>query len=533
VFRLAEPLINRSLSLASPRPGGSGPSVAPVYGFVLVVLLASIVGGLLAALLPLTLSLAAAVILIGLLVIAHFRQLVGRSLAPAGSAAARSVAAEGSIAKLHSLHDSTAAETGLDLEDRSFRLSRGLYYLGVLCIGQLVFRRGASITLSDVFFFFSLVTTLAVIALERRRVEIRLPRLLLLGVFLFAVGGLVSSFGTEVPRQSIIVILKLTYVTAVWFWLGTVVLRRRAHIYAAIALWVASAALNGVGALVQRFQGDVIPGGTVNWGRMTGFTANVNDLGGITAVAIVPALVLLMVLSKRSHAFFLSMAGVILVSMGLVLSGSVGSLAAAAVACALWFGSHPARLQRVLTIAAAGLALVALYSAQSSPDSQSVVQRLTRFGTGSPDDPDRTLGSRVDTYRGAIDRITGNPFVGVGLDPENNQINDHPVHNILIGTWFQTGIIGLAGMVLIFLAGLRSARASIFSARSFEERAVGVGLAASLVAFIVFLMSEPALFTRYGWVAFALLMALRAVQVTAPQPALARRKAILAEPSAV
>jgi hypothetical protein len=88
-------------------------------------------------------------------------------------------------------------------------------------------------------------------------------------------------------------------------------------------------------------------------------------------------------------------------------------------------------------------------------------------------------------------------------------------------------------MVLIFLAGLRSARASIFSARSFEERAVGVGLAASLVAFIVFLMSEPALFTRYGWVAFALLMALRAVQVTAPQPALARRKAILAEPSAV
>jgi len=535
MFRPRERPINRTLPTNRPWSRSRSANAAPVYGFFVFVIVVSVASGLTAAVLRPMLSLVAVLVLVGLLVIAYIRQLVGPNLALTSATAAPSLRTNHVVSKFHSRQPFGVLEERLDRETGVRRLPRVLYYLGVLFIGQLTFRHRASVTLSDVFFFLSFVTMLGRIALERRRIEVSLPPLLLVGVFLFAIGGLISSFGTEVPQQSVVVIVKLIYVTVVWFWLGTVVLRRLEHVYTALALWVASAALNGAGALAQRFLGDVIPGGTVNWGRMTGFTANVNDLGGITSIALVPALVLLMVLAKGSRSLFLSMAGVILVSTGLLLSGSVGSLAAAAVACALWFGSHRARLQRVLAIAAAGLALIALYSAQSSPDSQSVVQRLTRFGTGSPDDPDRTLGSRVATYHGALARISSNPVVGVGLDPENNQINDHPVHNIVIGTWFQTGIVGLTGMVLIFVAGLRTARASILRAGSLEERAVALGLTASLVAFIVFLMSEPALFTRYGWVSMALLMALHAVQVTASRPAavLAPREPILAQPSLV
>jgi O-antigen ligase len=403
--------------------------------------------------------------------------------------------------------------------DNDFRFARILYYFGLLFIGQLTLRRGASLTLSDVFFLFSFLITISTLALQRRQIDLRLPRLLLAGIFLFVVGGLISSFDAEAPRQSIVILAKLAYVTVIWFWLGTVILRRRVHVLIAIVLWVTSAALDGVGAIAQRLAGHVILGGAVNWGRMTGFTANVNDLGGVTCIALVPALMLMISLSKKSGTMFLSGLGLFLIAAGLVFSGSVGSLVAAAVALTLWFGSHPTRLQRLLALVAAVAAMAALYSAQNSPESQSVVQRITRFGTGSPDDPHRTLGSRLDTYRAALDRIAANPFIGVGLDPENRQAAKHPVHNIVIGSWFQVGILGLTGMFLIFLAGFSTAKSSILAAHSFDERALAVGLTSAFAAFITFLMSEPALFTRYGWVTVALLIALRATQVSSLHPA--------------
>jgi len=402
--------------------------------------------------------------------------------------------------------------------DDEFRFARILYYFGLLFIGQLTLRRGASLTLSDVFFFFSFLITISTLVLQRRQIDLRLPRLLLAGILLVVVGGLISSFDAEAPRQSILVLVKLTYVTVIWFWLGSVILRRRSHVLTAICFWVTSAALDGLGAIVQRLAGHVILGGQVNWGRMTGFTANVNDLGGVTCIALVPALMLMISLSKRPATMFLSGLGFMLIAAGLVLSGSVGSLLAAAVAVTLWFGSHPMRLQRLLALVIAVAAMAALYSVQNSPDSQSVVQRITRFGSGSPDDPDRTLGSRLDTYREAVDRIGANPFIGVGLDPESPQATtQHPVHNIVIGSWFQAGILGLTGMFFIFLAGLRTARSTILAAQSFDERALAVALTAAFAAFTTFLMSEPALFTRYGWVTFALLIALRSTQAVSLQ----------------
>jgi O-antigen ligase len=488
--------------------------------------------GIVAATRP-TFSLGLTILLLGILAVAYVRTLVGRSSAPPLSRLA-STSSQPRLSPSESAQ--VPRQSGREGErgekDSEFRFARILYYFGLLFIGQLTFRRGASVTLSDVFFLFSFLITASTLALQRRRIELRLPRLLLAGIFLFAVGGLISSFDAEAPRQSIMILVKLAYVTVIWFWLGTVILHRRNHVLTAIVLWVMSAALDGVGAIVQRLVGDVIPGGEVIWGRMTGFTANVNDLGGVTCIALVPALMLMVSLSKRSATILLSGLGLVLVAAGLVLSGSVGSLVAAAVAMTLWFGSHPTRPQRLLALVAAAVAMFALYSAQNSPESQSVGQRITRFGSGSPDDPNRTLGSRLDTYRAALDRIAADPFVGVGLDPESGQADQHPVHNIVIGSWFQTGILGLTGIFFIFLAGIRTAKSSILAAHSFDERAVAIGLTSAFAAFIMFLMSEPALFTRYGWVTVALLIALRATQVTSLHPSLdpARDHLGLAQP---
>jgi O-antigen ligase len=130
------------------------------------------------------------------------------------------------------------------------------------------------------------------------------------------------------------------------------------------------------------------------------------------------------------------------------------------------------------------------------------------------------LWSRVDTYRAASDRIIANPFTGVGLDSESATIGTAEPHNLVIGTWFKAGFLGLAGLVLVLLAIFSAARATLRGAASVDEQMLGLALLCSFLAFLVYTMSAPILFTRYGWAPAALLLALRAIQIrrAAPHP---------------
>ena len=88
----------------------------------------------------------------------------------------------------------------------------------------------------------------------------------------------------------------------------------------------------------------------------------------------------------------------------------------------------------------------------------------------------------------------------------------------MIGVWFKAGFIGLAGVVLLLVAILSVARATIREAASVDEQMLAVALLCSFVAFLVFSMSAPVLYTRYGWAPAALLVALRAVQIRRTTP---------------
>ena len=118
----------------------------------------------------------------------------------------------------------------------------------------------------------------------------------------------------------------------------------------------------------------------------------------------------------------------------------------------------------------------------------------------------------------AIARIEENPFVGVGLDlnsvtrPFGVEAFEYDVHNLVIGLWYKTGLLGLAGILLALLAIFRSGWAAILGSRSAGESRVAIALGCSLVAFVVFSMTAPILFTRFGWIAAALVLALRGVQ---------------------
>jgi O-antigen/teichoic acid export membrane protein/O-antigen ligase len=398
-------------------------------------------------------------------------------------------------------------------DDDDFRLARILYYAGFVTLGQLTLRYAAVGTLSDLLFFFSFASAASLLAIYRRQVAIPLPPLLIYGLLIFSLGALASTFSSLAPNASIAVVVRLVVLTTAWFWVGTIVLRRPRHIVTAAALWVASAALNGIGAIAQlSIDPNIIPGGYVHWGRVTSFTANVNDLGGIAACALIPALMLGMRRSRNSVYTLAAYAGLLLSATGLVLSGSIGALIAAAVGALLWIAATPRLPARAFVFFCVALVgALSLLHFQESKDAPTAPARFERV-TGAPTDPNATLWSRVETYRVAIDRIRANPFTGVGLDSESSTIGTTEPHNLVIGLWFKAGFFGLAGVLLVLGAIFSAARATLRDASSVDEQMLALALLCSFLAFIVFSMSGPVLYTRYGWAPAALLLALRAVQ---------------------
>ena len=89
---------------------------------------------------------------------------------------------------------------------------------------------------------------------------------------------------------------------------------------------------------------------------------------------------------------------------------------------------------------------------------------------------------------------------------------EYDVHNLILGIWYKTGVLGLAGLLLALLAILRSGWTAILESRSASESRVAIVLLSSFVAFVVFTMTAPVLFTRFGWMPAALVLALRSVQ---------------------
>jgi O-antigen/teichoic acid export membrane protein/O-antigen ligase len=423
-----------------------------------------------------------------------------------------------------------AAEDGFDVPRR-------LYYGGVLLLGLVTLRVFGQVTFSDLLFLASFLFACAELVILRRRVPVKLPFLLLMGVALFSLGGLLSTFESYEALKSIAVIARLVFLAVFWLWLGTIVLRRPEHITRAIACWVMSAALCGAGAIVQLVIGDVIPNAGIDGGRATGFTGHPNDLGALTAIAFVPALMLASRprISAASRALFYSL--LLLVAAGLILSVSIGALIAAACAVFVWLVFQRPSVHSVLALATLAACLVALLTLQSMRGAPDPLERFETATSTSSQEGVVQVGSvhqRIGTYQIAIERIKEDPFVGVGLDlysvtrPFGVEAYEYDVHNLVIGLWYKTGLFGLVGMLLALLAIARSGWTAISESISRSERTVAVALGSSVVAFVVFAMTAPILFTRLGWISAALVLALRAVQqerIAAVEPAPAPRDA--------
>jgi len=398
--------------------------------------------------------------------------------------------------------------------DRSdpFAAPRLFYYLGIVTISQLTFRLPGGFTVSDIFFFVSLLLAATLVLSTRTTLRDVIPKSgLWIGALMLTAGGLIASFAADHQLTSIATLLRLVYLTAIWFVLGAVVLVHRRHVEKAVWLWVISAAFTGLAALAQYMFGDIIPSTHVFFGRMTGFTQHVNDLGGVTSIALAPAAILALRRSggpKRLAA----VACVCLIAVGLLLSGSVGGMAAAGIATVVLVAATRAAGRLLVVLALIGLVGMAAFAVSTGND---VVTPLKRFAaaTGSEGTQRDTLGLRVTTFKEAWRLIRADPFVGIGLGPENGTLRSgFEVHNMLLNPWLEAGLLGAAGMFLILSSVAGLVRRAARRAESRAEWHLTVSLGAACVALVAFGMGAPVLFQRYGWVSVALVIAMVASQ---------------------
>jgi O-antigen/teichoic acid export membrane protein/O-antigen ligase len=413
-----------------------------------------------------------------------------------------------------------AEEVSSRRSESEFRVSRALYYLGLAFLALLTFRAAGQVTYSDVLFLLSFLLACAELIVARRRVPMVLPFLLLLGMALFSFGALLSTFYAYDAFKSTAIVARVIFLTVFWFWLGTVVLTRREHVTKAMTVWVASAALCGAAGAVQLLAENAIPlAGTVQFGRVTGFTGHPNDLGGLSAVAFIPALMLAARRGISPVQRLFSYTCLLFLGGGLILSGSVGGLFAALAATFVWFAFQRMSPESVLVFAAVGVCVIGGVTVQALRGAPTPLERFDRVtSTSSTVDGAGTLESRVETYRVAAAEIKEHPFVGVGLDlvsttrPFGVASYGNEVHNIVVGTWYKAGLFGLAGILIALFAISRVGWIAAVNSKSEAEQRVAVALLCSVVAFVAFAMTAPVLYSRYGWISAALLLALRAVQ---------------------
>lgn len=391
-------------------------------------------------------------------------------------------------------------------KNSSYRIPRFFFYLGLLTIGQTVIRPALSFTVSDWFFLFSFLFTMSE-SLLRKNIESRFPPLMICGLFLFTIGGILSSIFATFPLFSFIGLIKYLYLIGIWFWLGTVLLKKTDQIRTAIVLWTSSAALSGFSAFVQLIGDDIIPTATPILSRMAGLTEHVNELGGLTSIALIPAIMMLILSSKNIFYFVYSWMCTIFIAVGLLLSVSISGIIALLVSLLVWFFLCRFTLKILLITIISTILFFTAISIQSSYEGVSILSRIyeiSNYGFGL-----YTLQSRVDTYSAAWEIIRNNPLLGVGLGPDVGLTETgYAVHNVLLLNWFQSGFFGFMGMLMILGSIALEACKGIKDPRRKRQQILNISLFSSYIAFIVLGIVQPIYYNRFGWISAALLLAL-------------------------
>jgi O-antigen ligase len=480
--------------------------------------------GLAAGALPLVGTVGLGVLGLGLLAALLFRRSLRSRPSPNRPQLRTGKFASGEIGRFTDEADTPAS-------DRILRIPRILFYLGSLTLTEASWRPAAGLTVSEIFFLLALgVTGIAVLA---GRPSARVPQGLIIGVAIFALGGAISSIGAESTTSSASQTLQGIYVFLLWVWTGATVLRTRQQVIVALGCWTFSSALNGFAALLQ-VMGISLLGGALEGSRATGLTDHPNDLGAACAIALIPALMLATTRLPgpsrpggwRMRPIRWCLLG--LTAIGVILSASVGAMFAGLIAILVWLLAPavraPGRLAVVVALAVSIAGLTLAGGAVTSPAKR--FEDVTRNGV-SPDSGSGTI--RLKIVRRAWPRIESNPIVGKGLDSGGSSVNvishgtiaSYQVHGGPISVWYQAGIFGLVGILIVVWTLLQGAWRTL-GAGDQTDMLIGLSIIAAFIAFLVNAMTTPFVLQQYGWFTAVMLLAWRLRREGLPETAPSR-----------
>lgn len=388
-----------------------------------------------------------------------------------------------------------ALRTGWDLRHRDAAAGVAFVLFCVaLLLSSLTTFRFAGFTLGD----FLLVGSLAFTIVSRfqRQAPLRVSSSSFWIAILLSIGGLLASLNADSIGGSLTVLARLLLVALILPWQGAYLIENWSRLRTSLGFFAAGGAICGAGTLIQAVLGpNVIPGTEVtNAARFPGFAQHVSDTGGITAVALVLSITLLVsAKGTLAHGFYaLCILGS---TIGLVLSGSVSGLVAAAIGLlvlVLW-GNLRARYLLLLAALTYVVAVVAT-AIQSTTGALDPFARFQQTLGQSEQGRYATADSRFNTYVEAVESFVSRPFSGAGLDLASSYVNGgFPAHNILIASAYQGGVFVAIGLIAAFLRPFRGQWV-------LQTRRTAVAQSLAIVAVAaIFAMTAPSMYNRYFW----------------------------------
>lgn len=403
-------------------------------------------------------------------------------------------------------------------------LPQKLAWLGLATLGLNVVRVG-EFAVSDMIFFL-LTAVLVVKLLNGDRSGLisssgrRGSQFVLGGSIILLTAGVVSSFVSFDIGGSLLVVVRLGYLTLLWFWVIRAVCPDRRALNVLVGGWRFGLLLTtAIGILAQV---GLLNVGTENAeGRQTAFFTHYNDFGGYLAIGL-PLLVL--GIPRRTDQTLRREMTTRVVGTGVVLyavstSGSISSLITAAVSVAvvvaamLLMPTRRTTRRSALTPLAVGVVALAGGALLVTSDLP-VFERIDRYSSG-----DAYVQNSVDT-RGeltdlAINQLDSRMIVGIGMDKRSTpQVLDISsdigggIHSMYLKTLVEAGLIALIGLILVLYATVRCGVLLVRNTRGSPLYPIAVGCLASAAAALFFALFGPILIQRYFWLPMAMIGAL-------------------------
>lgn len=388
-------------------------------------------------------------------------------------------------------------------------LPRMFFYLGLVTVAQTALRPADFVTLSDLFFFISLLLALFELTV-RRELDVTVPGLFLAGLACIFIGGVISGSLSDAPGSSFISLSKYLYLLSLWFWLSALVIRNVSQVQTAIICWLLSVAVTSIGAILQAGWIDTISHVGPGPGRMTGLTQHVNDLGGAACIATVPALMLASRSANNPGHKTGAIGLLVFILLGLILSVSITGVVAASGSILIWLYMQNDKRQYLYVLMLVAALIFVLVPLVVHYGVVSVIERvgqLVEYGAANI-----TIDTRIETYQAAMSSIFQNPLIGAGIGPDTGAtITGYVVHNLLLASLYEGGLLFFAGQLLILFVIAYQAIKLINNLAVEKEIIFAKALLASYMAFLILGLAQPIYYNRFEWVGAALIFTLNTI----------------------